>query len=191
MNHTTAPFPRAVPAPVIVNPQTGDQLVVLASGEGDEPTRLRFTLPPASPGTPLHRHPRLEETFIVNAGRLRVAVGDANAWRDLLPGESVHIAPGLLHRFWNPHPEPVTFETVVTPGRDFECFIRAHYGLARAGLAGAGGMPRSPLQLAVMLRWADFQVPNVPGWLQNAVIGGLARLARITGDEKLLRRHAA
>ncbi len=191
MNHTTAPFARAVPSPVIVNPQSGDRLLVLVSGEGDGPTRLRFTLPPASPGTPLHRHPSLEETFTVNAGRLRVAVGDANAWRDLRPGESVRIAPGFLHRFWNPHAEPVTFEAEVTPGRDFERFIRAHYGLARAGLAGAGGMPRNPLQIAVMLRWADFQVPGVPGWLQRALIGGLARLARMTGDEQLLRRHAA
>lgn len=183
--------PRAEMSPAIVNPVTGDRLEVLRSADAEgAATRLRFTLPAGSPGAPLHRHHILAETFTVNAGRLRMVTGDRRVWRDFGPGETVFVAPGVIHRFWNPHTEPATFETEVAPGRDFERFIRVHYGMARAGLVGAGGMPRHPLQIALLLGWADFEVPGIPSRLQRSLVGVLARLARLTGCERELLRHA-
>jgi quercetin dioxygenase-like cupin family protein len=175
-----------------VNPHSGDRLIVVrsAAATGGVTTLLRFTLPPRSPGVPAHRHSRLTERFTVVSGRLAMAAGDLRRTRILAPGESLRVVPGEAHRLWNPHDEAVTFTSEVTPGADFERFIRVHYGLAIAGRTGAGGMPRNPLHVALLLEWADFEVPGVPSVVQRAVRGVLVALARRAGSDRALAAHA-
>jgi mannose-6-phosphate isomerase-like protein (cupin superfamily) len=192
MSSENIPFARADGLLSAVNPHTGDRLVVLrpAAASGGATTLLRFTLPPGASGAPAHRHARLTERFTVVSGRLAMAAGDLRRTRILGPGESLQVGPGEPHRFWNPHGEEVTFTSEVSPGADFERFIRVHYGLAIAGLTGASGMPRNPLHVALLLEWADFEVPGVPSVVQRAVRGVLTALARRVGSDRALAAHA-
>lgn len=48
----------------------------------------------------LHYHPLKDETFYVNEGSCQIQIGEES--RTLMPGDSVRIPPGTLHRFWVP-----------------------------------------------------------------------------------------
>ncbi len=167
----------------IVNPVTGDKLKVLRAGAGAslEDGYLEFTLPPGSNGSPLHFHSRIRERFEVVDGSLSMIAGDPRRPRVLEVGGSLVVEPGVLHRFWNPRTEPVTFRCQVSPPGDFETFILALYQLGREGQTGPAGLPRSPLQVAVLLDLADFHFPGVPVFVQRCLRGLLVAIARRTG----------
>ena len=120
----------------ILNPVTGDAMRILRSS-GDL-VEFAFTLPPASTGSPLHFHRGITETFAVQSGTLAMIHGDPSLPIHLTAGQSITVTPPALHRFWNPGPEPVEFLCTVSPGADFEVFMRAHYQLAIQGLASRG-----------------------------------------------------
>ena len=166
------------PSDCILNPVTGDTLKVLPAG-GDR--LFEFTLPAGSNGSPLHFHTRIRERFEVVDGCLTMIAGNPHQPRLLGKGESLSVEPGVVHRFWNPRPDPVTFRCEVSPSQDFETFILALYQLGIEGRTGASGLPRNPLQIAVLLELADFHFPGVPVALQRAFRRVLTALARKTG----------
>jgi mannose-6-phosphate isomerase-like protein (cupin superfamily) len=190
---TTATAAPATPLPSVVhNPITGDTMEVLRSAleNGGGTAHFRFTIAPGSEGTPPHLHPELDETFTVVAGRLGMLVGAAR--RVVLPGETVVVPTGTVHRFWNASgDEPAVYETTVTPGADFERFIRGMYGLAQDGATDAKGAPKSLLHFALLLQRANLFFPGVPVPLQHALFRALTRLARRRGADRDLDRYAA
>lgn len=178
------------PAPEpVLNPVTGDRMTVLQSTLGTPHTEAVFLieLPPGSEGTPLHYHGNIEESFECVSGRLMMQIGSDTAPLVLMAGEQVAIPARTVHRFWNPFPEPVSFISRVDPATTFELFLRAHFALGRRGLTTATGMPRSLLQTAWLLHWADFFVPGVPHVAQRLLLGLLCRIARKRSVDMLLR----
>lgn len=62
----------------------------------------------------MHRHPRKDETFIVESGYGWALVEDDPI--ELLPGTIVEVPPNTWHMFWCPagHPTPLVFLEVST-----------------------------------------------------------------------------
>jgi pimeloyl-ACP methyl ester carboxylesterase len=67
----------------------------------------------------------------------------------LAEGQSAVVLPGVRHTFWNPGDEEVRFVAELRPALNTEEFETA-WGLARDGKATELGVPRNPLQLAVL-----------------------------------------
>ena len=75
-----------------------------------------WTAPPSAPGVPiagLHVHHADDECWIVKSGRLGFQVGDEQ--RDVGPGESLLVARGTPHSYWNPGPQDASYLLVMTP----------------------------------------------------------------------------
>jgi quercetin dioxygenase-like cupin family protein len=88
------------------------QQELCAETEG-EVFEFEAVLPSGLSGPPAHWHRVEQETFEVVEGRLRVRVG--HAVRYLGPGESLVVAPGIVHAFSNPTDEQVRVITRETP----------------------------------------------------------------------------
>jgi len=177
----------------LTNGVTGDRLTLLQSAPRDAaPLVFRTDLPPGAAGSPLHAHPTMDETFEVVAGELLMEIGGEGQWQVLRAGDRVEIPAGMPHSFRNASDGWTSFVSTATRGVEFERFLLSMIGLAAEGRINAAGMPRNPLVMALLLDYADLVVPGVPGvppGLQRAVIGGLARFARMLGLEDGLARH--
>lgn len=170
------------------NPVIGDEVtfVQTARETGGDHTLARVVLKPGG-GNPLHYHLTYEEEFEVVDGRLTI---QRDGERLVLgPGETAHAPIGSHHRFANDTDRPVTFLTTIRPPRRFEDQIRIAYGLARDGKTIRGGIPRNPLQLALLFEISETYVPGLPLAVQRGIFGPLARLAHRLGSERSLEKY--
>lgn len=137
---------------------TRDRAVVVLPGEARGlslgATRLSFTADdaetegryalsistagPNDPGTTSHLHREHDDLFLVTEGTLAFEVGGETF--EAPAGAFVGIPPGLLHRWWNPRPEPVTFVNIHLPGYGFEAFVRELSALSADGRATPAAM---------------------------------------------------
>jgi mannose-6-phosphate isomerase-like protein (cupin superfamily) len=170
---------------LIENAVTGDRIQFLNSPlHGDAgPLVFRTTLAPRAAGSPLHVHTNLDERFEVERGEMLMEVGGRGAWQRLGGGDAVDMPCGTAHSFRNDLDEPVVFLSTVSPGTGFEKFLRSIYGLANDGRTNAGGMPRDPRALALVLEYAELVIPGVPRWLQSGALKWLTIAARKMGVE--------
>ncbi len=75
------------------------------------------------------------------------------------------------------------------PGRPgFENGLRVAYGLAADGLVRKNGVPRNPLQAALVLQMGEVRLPSGYAALER-VLGLLARVARWRGVDRELKRR--
>jgi mannose-6-phosphate isomerase-like protein (cupin superfamily) len=61
----------------------------------------------------LHLHRSDDEAWYVLSGRLGFRIGDEQ--REIAPGESILVARGTPHSYWNAAPEPTHYLLVMTP----------------------------------------------------------------------------
>jgi mannose-6-phosphate isomerase-like protein (cupin superfamily) len=170
------------------NPVIGDEVTfVRTAGEtGGEHTLARVLLKPGG-GNRLHYHLTYAEEFEVVDGRLTI---HRDGERLMLgPGETADAPIGSRHRFANDTDRPVTFLTTIRPARRFEEQIRIAYGLARDGKTIRGGVPRNPLQLALLLEISETYVPALPLAVQRGIFGPLARLAHWLRSDRSLEKY--
>jgi len=80
-----------------------------------------YAAPPHYAGPPPHWHRQTSEFFYVLDGQLQLTIGSRTMIAT--PGEAVHIPPGVVHAFANPHLGPVRFLVQVSPG-GFEDYFR-------------------------------------------------------------------
>src|SRR5439155_19806781 len=78
-------------------------------------------LAPGFSGPPLHTHPSAEESYEVLTGTLDVCVD--GEWRQLEPGQSVKVPPGIPHTLRNQHATEVRLLNVHKPALEFELFL--------------------------------------------------------------------
>jgi mannose-6-phosphate isomerase-like protein (cupin superfamily) len=75
-----------------------------------------WTDPGTHPGRPiagLHLHRSDDEAWFVLEGRLGFRIGDQE--REVGAGESILVARGTSHSYWNAVPEPTRYLLVMTP----------------------------------------------------------------------------
>lgn len=168
---------------VLINPVTGETVVVRVGtaetmGEYLE-ADLYLRAGAAVAGE--HYHPTIDERFTVVRGTVGFRLNGVEQVAG--PGVTVEVPAGAVHDWWNAGPDEAHVRVALGPNaRRFEAMIRTIFGLARDGRVDAKGMP-GPLQLAVFAREFDdvIRFTKPPRWVQRALFGLLAPVARLLG----------
>ena len=96
-----------------------------------------------------HRHPRQEERFTVVTGEFTLV---ADGRTSMLAPTEVGVVPvGAAHSWRNTTGQPSQVVVRLTPALQIEDYFEKFCAIATAGAAGPTGLPRNPLQLAVLL----------------------------------------
>lgn len=174
---------------LLANPVTGMTLRILRSAEetGGELLEMEAGYPAGSSRPPAHLHPRQEERFTILEGGMRAVVGGVQ--RDLAVGDSLTLPAGTLHAMWNPGPGSARVSWQVRPALRTQQFFATVFALAARGQVHADGVP-GLLDLALLMPYfrPEIQAHRPPAWVQRAVFGVLAPLARLAGRCPELRR---
>jgi quercetin dioxygenase-like cupin family protein len=168
------------PGDTLANPVTGERFTFIETAATSNGELLAFDLDlRAGGGVPMpHVHPIQTERFEVLAGSVRFRVGLRSIVASA--GEVVEIAPGVVHGFSNPGPDPVRMRVDVSPALQMEEMLREVVSLAEAGRLTRRGMPRSPLELARFARAYDniAHAPFLSVRMQRALLAPLTFFAR-------------
>jgi quercetin dioxygenase-like cupin family protein len=171
---------------IIENPITGERITFLKTTRETNGELLRFewVLPPGF-FLPEHFHPRQEERHEVLSGTLWGRVGGQE--RDYAAGEKVVGPAGVPHAWRNPSSDQeLRIISEIRPPLAFETIFETSFGLARDGKTTKQGIPKNPLQLAVL---ADemrgmFYYSRVPVAVQeafSALVAVVASVGRLLG----------
>lgn len=170
---------------IFFNPIINDTATFIKTSEETkgEYTLLQIELY-KSEGPPLHFHKTFSEKFEVIKGRLYLQVGKEK--KILKQGESVTVAKGMPHRFYNTENELVKFNITFEPGNTgMENFIKILYGLAQDGLTNKKGEPKTFAHLATILVMSDSNAPGMMSFL-SPIVHMVAKKAIKNGTEKWL-----
>ena len=139
---------------VYVNPASGERAVVVLGTDETAGERLvvDLHLRPKGGMVGRHYHPTIRERFRVLVGRLAYTLDGVERVAGV--GESIDIAPGTLHDFWNPGTEEAVVRVEVQPAERFAALIRNGFSLGQDGKTDGTGKP-GILQIALMAREFD------------------------------------
>jgi mannose-6-phosphate isomerase-like protein (cupin superfamily) len=173
---------------VIVNPLSGEQIVIRRTAEQTDGLVLDWELLLAPGGTvpSSHAHPEQEEIFTVLEGQMRFRIG----WRLRLarPGDRVRVPPGTVHHFANAGRTPARVAVESRPALAMEQLLETAAALAQEQQAAGRALPR-PLELAMFM--TDFErevrAPILPRFVR-LLMRTLARLARDRGLDARYQR---
>jgi mannose-6-phosphate isomerase-like protein (cupin superfamily) len=136
----------------LVLDEGAEQIEFLATA-ADTQGRLvqcRIEVAPGRPAPPEHSHPKLEERFSVERGRMGYVLGDLRL--EARSGETVIVPPGRNHTFWNAGGDKLVVVSSVRPAMRFEDFVETIHVLIRDGRLAPGGRRANPLLMAVVAR---------------------------------------
>jgi quercetin dioxygenase-like cupin family protein len=150
----------------------GHEVEILA--ETPDELRLRHRWPAPGRLAGPHWHPVLVEEFTVVRGRVAFRLGRGR--RTVGPGETVAVPAGTVHAFASEKPDLV-LDHVVRPPAQHRRMFEFWHSLDAAGRTSRAGVPRNPLDLALLWSLQDGYLAGPPAWLQRMVLGPLARLA--------------
>jgi quercetin dioxygenase-like cupin family protein len=161
-------------------PVTGERFTFAqtASTTNGELLAFDFALRPGGAVPIPHVHPIQTERFEVVAGLMRFRVG----LRTLLagPGDVVEVAPGVAHSFANAGDEEARLRVEVRPALQMEAMFAEVVAMAKAGRMNRRGLPRNPLDLALLARRYDREAhaPLLSVGVQRALLAPLVMWAR-------------
>ena len=164
---------------VIVNPTSGEHIVIRTSGAETGGRELVFDLflPPGTHVPATHVHPLQTEQFAVVAGRMRFNM----AGRTILagPGETVVVPPRTVHWFGNAGSEVAHAVVKVRPALRMEELLEASEAMGPPKrILGLKLTPATAFAAFMLEFRREIAVPHVPAFLVNALLAPLARLAR-------------
>ena len=166
----------------LVNPVTGERMTFLETAAENDGERVVIELR-ADPGGAVaaaHVHPSQWETFSVVSGTLGAKVAGQKG--EFGPGQTLGVAPGVAHTWWNAGDDELVFRCEVRPALQFESLIETMFSLAAEGKTNKKGMP-NPFRLAVIANahFDTVQLPVVPAWMQKAALGMGAPVGKAMG----------
>jgi quercetin dioxygenase-like cupin family protein len=168
------------PGQTLENPVTGERFTFThtASSTGGELLAFDFALRPGGAVPIPHVHPIQTERFEVLAGRMRFRVGLRT--RVAGPGDVVEVAPGVAHSFANAGDDEARLRVEVRPALAMEEMFAEVVAMAQAGRMTRRGLPRSPLDLAVLARSYDKEAhaPLLSVGVQRFLLAPLVLMAR-------------
>ncbi|HEX8528705.1 MAG TPA: cupin domain-containing protein [Cytophagales bacterium] len=173
------------PDRTIVNPIFKDTATFLKRSDetGGRYCECEVTLLPGGKNVP-HLHKKYSETFRALEGNLGVKAGGKTII--LRPGETFTVPIGVVHCFFNPGPDTIRFNLVLSPGFEgFEYMLRILYGLARDGQTDKKGLPKRLALTALVAEIGDTSLPGV-FVLLAPLLRFLAARARKRGEEQRL-----
>jgi len=127
-----------------------------------------------------HIHPHQEERTQMLSGTLDGRV--AGEGISLSPGEVRVVPPGIAHAWQNPSDEEeARFSVTFCPALNMESGFETAWGLARDGKATKAGVPKNPLQLAVLASEHNDEVyvTGLPIPIQKALMDTITLLAPV------------
>ncbi len=137
----------------IGNPKTGEKVTWLETTQDTNGELLRFEwIVPPRFFIPEHVHPHQEERHEILSGTLWARVGGRE--QIFREGQKVVGPPGVPHSWRNPSINEelrLVSEMRGEALREFEALFETSYGLARDGKTTKSGVPKNPLQLAVLV----------------------------------------
>ena len=164
----------------IENPVTGERLVFkkTSADTNGEYVLVECFVKRSGFVAAAHVHPFQQERFQVLEGTVMFRIDGQELEAE--PGDTVLVAAGRKHQFWNASDDEVRFACEVRPALQFEQLIETMFSLAQAGKTNRKGMP-NPLQLAVIAQahFDTVRLPFPPVWVQRlglalgAPLGGL------------------
>jgi len=170
------------PGDSIENPVTGERLVFKKTSAETNGDYVRFEcfVKPSGFVAAAHVHPFQEERFQVIDGTVMFRIDGQELPAE--PGDTILVARGRKHQFWNAGDEEVRFACEVRPALDFERLIETMFTLAQAGKTNRKGMP-NPLRLAVIAQahFDTVRLPFPPVWMQRVGLALGAPLGRMLG----------
>jgi quercetin dioxygenase-like cupin family protein len=166
---------------VIENPDTRERITFLKTTQETNGELLRYedVLPPRF-FIPEHVHPHQEERHEVLSGTLRGRVGGQE--RDYVAGERAIGPAGVPHAWRNPsEDEKLHLVSELRPPLRFETLFETSFGLARDGKTTKQGIPKNPLQLAVLVDETRgmFYFTRAPVAVQEAFLALFAVVASV------------
>ncbi len=171
---------------VLINPASGERAVVREGTDENGGQRLvvDLHLRPGGGMTGRHYHPSIHEKFTVLGGTIRFTLNGTE--RIAAVGETVDIAPGAVHDFWNVGESEAVARVEVEPAARFVELIQNGFGLAQDGKTDAKGRPNL-LQISLLApEFADViryvQPPPAAQRILFTVLGPLARLLGYRGS---------
>lgn len=162
------------------------QSTFLITGQESNGTRevIQVEIEPNG-GNEWHYHKTIEEKFTVVKGQLMVGVKGKEVL--LYEGQTATVSPGTLHYFRNKTAAIVTILVEVSPALGLEKSIRIAYGLANTGQWEKNTLfPRNPWHLFLLLGYSQTYLPYLPGFIQEPLVDGLARIAQWKGEDRTL-----
>ncbi len=165
------------PGHVMSNPVGGEDRIVFTKTSqqtGGEMFGLEVFIRAGAPGTPEMVHPLQDESFQVLSGSLDFRIGGQE--QHLKAGESLLIAKGTPHNWWNGSNEEAHALVELRPALRSEELFANLYGLC----SEKGALP-NPLQLAVLVNehWNEGYLTQPPLLVQMAMFGVLAPVGRL------------
>ena len=166
----------------LVNPVTDERMTFLETATETDGERVVIELR-ADPGGAVaaaHVHPSQWETFSVVSGTLGAKV--AGETGEFGPGQTLGVAPGVAHTWWNAGDDELVFRCEVRPALQFESLIETMFSLAADGKTNKKGMP-NPFRLAVIANahFDTVQLPVVPAWMQKVALAMGAPVGKAMG----------
>ena len=159
--------PRICPGQTVENPVTGERFTFThtAASTGGELLAFGFALRPGGKVPVPHVHPIQTERFEVVEGEVRFRLGLRTFVAG--PGEVVEAPPGVAHGFANVGDGEARMRVEVRPALAMEDMFAEVVAMAQTGRMNRRGLPRNPLDLAVLARKYD-QEAHAP-WLSVGV----------------------
>lgn len=167
---------------VYVNLASGERAVVVLGTDETAGTRLvvDLYLRPNGGMVGRHYHPIIREQFCVLGGSLAYTLNGVEKIATV--GQSVDIAPGTLHDFWNPDTEEALVRVDVQPAERFAELIKNGFSLAQDGKTDRTGKP-GILQIALLAREFDdvIRYDKGPRVVQQILFALLTPIAKAMG----------
>ncbi|MGH2851567.1 MAG: cupin domain-containing protein [Solirubrobacteraceae bacterium] len=176
----------------IDNPITGERVrfVETASDTRGERLVIEVSMRPAGRIAAAHVHSRQEERFTVLAGAIRMVL--AGRTRSAAEGETVVVAPGVAHTWWNDGVGVAQVRVEFRPALDTETFFETFFGLARDEKTNRKGMPNLLRSLVLVADLGDSCpcLPRPPPPVQRLVARALAPIGRLAGYRAVYARYS-
>lgn len=177
----------------VSDPRTGETITFLKSTEETHGEYLLFRtdLPPNN-GIFSHYHTQFVETFEGVSGDLELTLSGKH--QILKKGDTQVIPLHKIHKFHNKTDQFVSFDVEVRPAGTFEIFVRCSYGLdtdRRSFYVPIlnQSVPKNILLLGTLFEFGEFYLPYIPRFVQRAIFGTMAKLAKWTGADKSLEKY--
>jgi len=179
----------------MVNPVTRERFVWrhTAASTGGEFAEFDLFLGEGATLAAAHTHPAQREDFRVERGAIVLRVDGGEEHR-LGAGAERSIAPGTAHMWGQTGTEEAHVVIRLTPALRSEDFFETFCGLARDGKTTKKGMPRNPLQFAVLAHEfrREFALPSpVARAIARPLLVVLAGIGRLAGFRARYPAYAA
>ena len=120
----------------IENRHTGEILHLRRTRDADGQPILLIdgSLPPRSPGPPLHTHVNQREEGVAKSGSLGMRLGDE---KSVAPTGGAAVFPaGVLHTWWNAGDDLLVLSGRATPAGDLDRYLQAIFAVLNASESG-------------------------------------------------------